>query len=246
MRDDLTAWLKWLRWDVGFVGWRYDQAIGYGGRFVSYYNKETSPEISFGEYWDTNAQNIINWIDETWKGEGVPASESAGAFDFPNREALRMAVNNQEFWRLGSVKGNPAGLLGLWPVKALTFVENHDTRTTEPLERFSDNLTKTLQGYAYILTHPGHPTVFYDDLYEAWDGKLYKPLKELLEIRVRNNIQPESAVSIERSENGLYVAVIAGKIVFKMGLTAWTPPPSERWKLVMDGPDFAIWEKSSN
>ncbi len=53
----------------------------------------------------------------------------------------------------------------LWktnPEKAVTFVANHDTEVNE----YEDNRISAehkLQAYAYILTHPGYPTVFYQD-----------------------------------------------------------------------------------
>ena len=30
MRKDITAWMKWLRNNVGFDGWRFDFVKGYG------------------------------------------------------------------------------------------------------------------------------------------------------------------------------------------------------------------------
>ena len=32
-----------------------------------------------------------------------------------------------EYWRLIDSQGRPPGLLGMWPSRAVTFVENHDT-----------------------------------------------------------------------------------------------------------------------
>lgn len=38
-----------------------------------------------------------------------------------------------------------------------------------------------MEGYAYILTHPGIPTVFWDHVY---DWKLKEPIKELILVRL--------------------------------------------------------------
>jgi hypothetical protein len=34
-----------------------------------------------------------------------------------------------EYWRLRDAVGKPAGLLGWWPSRSVTFLENHDTGT---------------------------------------------------------------------------------------------------------------------
>ena len=35
-----------------------------------------------------------------------------------------------EYWRLVDSQGRPPGLLGMWPSRAVTFIENHDTGTS--------------------------------------------------------------------------------------------------------------------
>ncbi|MGB7843037.1 MAG: alpha-amylase domain-containing protein, partial [Salinimicrobium sp.] len=53
----------------------------------------------------------------------------------------------------------------LWkthPDKAVTFVANHDTEVNE----YEDNMIASenkMKAYSYILTHPGYPTIFYQD-----------------------------------------------------------------------------------
>jgi len=56
-----------------------------------------------------------------------------------------------------------AGLAGIDPFHAVTFVENHDTDRSSPI------VTNKAQGYAYILTSEGYPSVFYKD-YSTDDG----------------------------------------------------------------------------
>ena len=36
-------------------------------------------------------------------------------------------MKNTEYWRLVDEEGKPPGLLGWWPSKATTFIDNHDT-----------------------------------------------------------------------------------------------------------------------
>jgi alpha-amylase len=51
----------------------------------------------------------------------------------------------------------------MWPSRAITFIDNHDTGSTLNHWPFPNNHLQ--EGYAYILTHPGTPCVFYDHLY---------------------------------------------------------------------------------
>lgn len=36
-----------------------------------------------------------------------------------------------ELWRLRDAQGNPPGVMGLWPSRAVTFLDNHDTGSTQ-------------------------------------------------------------------------------------------------------------------
>ena len=61
-----------------------------------------------------------------------------------------------EYWRLADKAGKPPGLMGWWPSRAVTFLENHDTGSTQGHWRFPAHALE--QGYVYLLTHPGTPT----------------------------------------------------------------------------------------
>ena len=65
-----------------------------------------------------------------------------------------------ELWRLSDAAGRPPGVYGLWPSRAITFIENHDTGSTLNHWPFPHNHLHA--GHAYLLTHPGTPCVFYD------------------------------------------------------------------------------------
>jgi hypothetical protein len=61
-----------------------------------------------------------------------------------------------------------------------TFVDNHDTGSTQAHWPFPHD--KVGQGYAYILTHPGMPCIFWDHFFE-W-GDLRGEIESLLQVRV--------------------------------------------------------------
>ncbi len=47
---------------------------------------------------------------------------------------LQEAMGRREYWRLIDSQGRPPGLLGMWPSRAVSFIENHDTGMHHPLE----------------------------------------------------------------------------------------------------------------
>lgn len=48
----------------------------------------------------------------------------------PLQGILHSALHN-EYWRLIDPQGKPTGVLGWWPSRAVTFLENHDTGSTQ-------------------------------------------------------------------------------------------------------------------
>lgn len=51
---------------------------------------------------------------------------------------------------------------------------------------------KEMQGYAYILTHPGTPAVFYDHIFSHYQSEI----ASLISLRNRNKVHCRSTVSI--------------------------------------------------
>jgi alpha-amylase len=218
--------------DLGFAGWRYDQVRGYNGYYVGLYNDASDPAISVGEFWDNQAQKVVDWIDETG-GKSM-------AFDFPTRDALVGATLRQDYGRLKTSAGKPPGVIGMWPEMAVTFIENHDTEAVRDSgnKRFPDD--KIMQGYAYILTHPGIPCVFWRHFFDQGDDQKQKIVK-LIALRKEMGITSGSGVWIEPDTNGKYAAKVDDKIAVKIGPAAWSP--GNGWVVVVDGPDYAVWKK---
>lgn len=72
---------------------------------------------------DAHRQRIVDWCDA--------ADGSAAAFDFTTKGVLQEAVAKREYWRLRDGAGRPPGMIGWWPSRAVTFVDNHDTGSTQ-------------------------------------------------------------------------------------------------------------------
>lgn len=49
---------------------------------------------------------------------------------YPFQGILHSALHN-EYWRLIDSQGKPTGVMGWWPSRAVTFLENHDTGSTQ-------------------------------------------------------------------------------------------------------------------
>ncbi|XP_022840291.1 Glycosyl hydrolase, family 13, catalytic domain, partial [Ostreococcus tauri] len=270
VRRDLTQWLEWLRSDVGFRGWRFDFVKGYSGAFTGEYVEATRPFLAFGEFWDecgyrdgvldynqdAHRQRTCNWVDST--------TGNTAAFDFTTKGILQEAVSRTEYWRLIDNKGRPPGFLGIWPSRAVTFIENHDTGST--LQHWPFPWDKVLQGYCYILTHPGTPTVFFDH----WVDPVFKPsIDAMLEVRKRNRLSSkDAAIHIERATAGVYAAhvghakeayteglctdvdVTQPSICMKIGHEAWSPNAQKvgnlSWQCTASGDGWAVWEDKAH
>ena len=134
---------KYYKNTVGFDGWRFDYVKSFGPQFVKAWNNEIGG-WSVGEFYDGNADLVRQWI----------LGSETNAFDFPGLFQMKEAFLQNDLRILES--GDM-----LWktnPEEAVTFVTNHDT-DREPVIEERDKL----YAYAYILTHPGYPTIFYSD-----------------------------------------------------------------------------------
>jgi alpha-amylase len=100
---------------------------------------------------DPHRQALVDSVDKVG-GAASPAT----VFDFTTKGILNAAVEG-ELWRLVDAQGKAPCVIGWWPAKAVTFVDNHDTGSTQAMWPFPSD--KVMQGYAYILTHPGNPCI---------------------------------------------------------------------------------------
>ncbi|XP_068646017.1 probable alpha-amylase 2 isoform X2 [Aristolochia californica] len=244
VREDIIGWLQWLRNSIGFQDFRFDFAKGYAAKFVKEYVEQSKPVFSVGEYWDScnyttnrldynqdsHRQRIINWIDNTG---GLCA-----AFDFTTKGILQESVKG-ELWRLRDQQGKPPGLMGWWPSRAVTFIENHDTGSTQAHWPFPSS--HVMEGYAYILTHPGIPTVFYDHFYDQGDST-HDQIVKLMNVRRTQDIHSRSSIRILEARSNLYSAIIDDKVCMKIGDGSWCPSGHE-WTLATSGHRYAVWHK---
>ncbi|KAJ8618978.1 hypothetical protein MRB53_015164 [Persea americana] len=246
VQRELSDWLNWLKNEIGFDGWRFDFVKGYSADIAKVYIEKTKPAFVVGELWsslaygqdgkpeynqDSHRRQLVQWVQT--------AGGVTTAFDFTTKGILQAAVQG-ELWRMKDAAGKPPGMIGLLPEKGVTFVDNHDTGSTQKMWPFPSD--KIMQGYTYILTHPGVPSIFYDHFF---DWGLKEEIGKLIAIRSRNGIRPDSTVRVIASDADLYVAVIDEKIISKIGprydVGNLVPP---NFHVATSGKDYCVWEKN--
>ncbi len=244
VQSDISTWMNWLKSSIGYDGWRYDYVKGYAGSFVGTYNTNTVPYFSVGEVWtdlnlanpDPHRQLIVDWIDAT--------SGKSAAFDFTTKGILQQAVQYNEFWRLKDSQGKPSGVIGWWPAKSVTFIDNHDTGPSPGGSGGQNHwpfpIDKVMQGYAYILTHPGVPTVYWPHFFD-WGHR--DAIRALINVRKSQGLTSTSTVSIQVADSSNYAAIIDGKVAMKIGPGSWSP--GSGWTLATSGTGYSVWTKSS-
>ncbi|KAJ4701759.1 Alpha-amylase [Melia azedarach] len=244
-QKELSDWMNWLKTEIGFDGWRFDFVKGYAPSITKIYMEKTLPNFAVGEKWDSLSYGEDGKLDanqDAHRGALKDWIQAAGrvvtAFDFTTKGILQAAVQG-ELWRLRDPNEKPPGLIGILPKNAVTFIDNHDTGSTQNIWPFPSD--KVMLGYAYILTHPGIPSIFYDHFF---DWGLKKGISKLAAIRMKNGINPGSRVKILASEADLYVAAIDSKIIMKIGRKKYLGNriPSN-FKVATSGEDYAVWEK---
>ena len=199
----IKAYLKYLKDDLGYTGFRYDMVKGFDGSHVADYNDATGVEYSVGEYWDGN-DKIESWINRT--------NKKSAAFDFQFRYNVRDAVNgaangmvtsSSDWSKLNS--NNNLMHDANYRRYAVTFVENHDTQKRSESEQ-NDPLRKdTIAANAYLLAMPGTPCIFQPH----WRD--YKPeLKEMIAARKYAGITNMSNYANKKCQKTLYVNEVTG------------------------------------
>jgi alpha-amylase len=199
----IKAYLKYLKDDLGYTGFRYDMVKGFDGSHVADYNDATGVEYSVGEYWDGN-EKIESWINST--------NKKSAAFDFQFRYNVRDAVNGAANGKVTtssdwSKLNSNDNLMhdANYRRYAVTFVENHDTQYRSETEQ-NDPLRKdTIAANAYMLAMPGTPCIFQPH----WRD--YKPeLKEMIAARKYAGITNMSNYANKQSKKTLYVNEVTG------------------------------------
>jgi alpha-amylase len=152
--DNLTGAADWMTRALDIQGYRIDDVKGLSTDFLLPFlnSKSMAGKFAVGELYDGNQTLVNAWIQNPRGMQG-----RASAFDFPLKFILNAMCNNSGRFNMADL--DHAGLAGICPQKAVTFVENHDTDLF-PKDRIVFN---KILAYAFILTSEGYPCVYYRD-----------------------------------------------------------------------------------
>lgn len=199
VRDMCNAYAQWLRNVIKVDGFRYDYCKGFHNSHINEYNRSGQAYFSVMEMWDGSVDALQSHLSD--------AGWNTLTFDFATKY---QAFNN------GIASGNyqglmGAGLPGAGKAKfAVTFLDSHDSFQRDDNEfcGLGNSMTvckdKILQCYAYLLSMPGVPLVFYPH----W-VTFKEPIKKMINARYKTGVHSESAVSDEAGD-GYYKATITG------------------------------------
>ena len=276
VQQGIVDWMNDILKPAGFVGWRYDYVKGYSGEYVGQYNEGSGAEFSVGEYWPTagyNSGNPSAWGDEikSW----IQATDNGGtrskAFDFALKGAMNTVFGNNTTGAPNSnyqLLADSSNLIMSQPADAVTFIDNHDTGSTQSHWYLDPQDVGT--AYAFILTHPGYPCVAWQHYFtfeesgSKVDDSQYiggnevpgtentyrQHIDYLIDLRQRIGIEYDDVVDVVGKSSNYYAGKITGlngEIVVVIG-NGYTPSGEgyEGNNPIYAGTNFAIWEKGVN
>lgn len=225
----IKAYLKYLKDDLGYTGFRYDMVKGFSGSHVADYNKSVGIEYSVGEYWDSNAR-IQSWINATLK--------NSAAFDFQFRYNVRDAINSNNWAALKSTNNlmNDKN----WRQYAVTFVENHDMEYRSSSEQQDPIRRDTLAANAYLLAMPGTPCVFFTHWQEYKDE-----IGAMISARKAAGITNMSDYEVKVSTSAYYAVNVNKTLYAAVGRLDKMENPGADWQKVLSGYHYAYFLNKS-
>lgn len=236
----IKTYLKFLKEDMGYTGFRYDMVKGFSGTHVGEYNDATGIEYSVGEYWDGNP-SIINWINKT--------NKKSAAFDFQFRYNVRDAVgvkdnkivSAQNWSKLKSdnnLMHDPT-----YRQYAITFVENHDMQYRSADEQLDPLKRDTLAANAYMLAMPGTPCVFQPH-WRAYK----KEIKSMIEARKLAGITNMSNYTNKMAQTNCFANETTGdkaKLIVVVGNNTKAYTPSADYTQILEGYHYRYYLSKS-
>lgn len=235
VRDMFKAYLKWLRYDIKIDGFRYDYCKGFHNSHINDYNTDAKAYFSVMEMWDGNPSVLQNHLND--------AGWNTLTFDFATKyTAFNNGIAADNYAALKS-----AGLPGVGKSRyAVTFLDSHDSFQRDDNEfcGAGNSMTvckdKILQCYAYLLSMPGVPCVFWPHWVSFKD-----PIKAMINARYKAGVHSESAVSDEAG-NGYYKATITGtngQIRLLVGPNSGYNTKPDGFTLASKGVNYGVYYK---
>ena len=237
VRDMFKAYLKWLRNDIKIDGFRYDYCKGFHNSHINEYNKAAEAYFSVMEMWDGNVNTLMSHLND--------AGYNTLTFDFATKyQAFNNGIASNYYEGL---KG--AGLPGAGKARyAVTFLDSHDSFQRDDNEFCGLGNSMKYEGkiqqcYAYLLSMPGVPLVFFPH----W-VKFKDKIKPMLNARYKTGVHSESAVSDEAG-SGYYKATITGtngEIRLLVGPNSGYSSTPSGYTLAVKGENYGVYYKTTS
>ena len=170
--EECTKWGKWYLETTHVDGFRLDAVKHIDANFYKNWLKEMRKSsgdelFTVGEYWSGDVSKLHRYITET-DGE-------MSLFDVPLHYHLE-AASKDENYDLSKLFDET--LVKENPLKAVTFVDNHDTQPGQSLQSFVERWFKPAAYSIILLKADGYPCVFYGDYYGIPHDN-FEPIQEL-------------------------------------------------------------------
>ncbi|MDR0798603.1 MAG: starch-binding protein [Dysgonamonadaceae bacterium] len=234
VRSAIKEYMKFLKNEIGYDGWRLDLVKGYDPKFTKEYNNAAGGYLSVGEYYDSNYDALNAWVNATDKTSMV--------FDFAVHDQLTKWGGGSNYgllaWQADGV-ARPAGYMHHPNTRqyAVTFVDNHDTAESHHTGNWSykGDLAKA---YAFLLSSPGIPCVFW----EHWVAQKNN-IQKMIAARKAVGLNSNSDVKVTNT-SGYYESVGTGKcgsLICRIG--DWSGEPGNGYTLACSGSGWAYYTK---
>ena len=234
VRNMCKAYLRWLRNVIKIDGFRYDYCKGFHNSHIDEYNKAAEAYFSVMEMWDGDAGALQSHLND--------ANYNTLTFDFATKyQAFNNGIAADNY---NGLKG--CGLLGAGKSRyACTFLDSHDSFQRDDNEfcGLGNSMKypgKIQQCYAFLLSMPGVPCVFYPHWVSFKDQ-----LKPMINARYKTGVHSESAVSDE-SGSGYYKATITGtngEIRLLLGPNSGYNSTPSGYTLAVKGENYGVYYK---
>ena len=246
VRNDVKAYLLWLKNVIGYDAWRWDMGKGFAPTYFNEYNFISDPYLSVIEMWEGNQDVLADFLkycrpESDYNKSWDDANPGTMLFDFATKyQAVNEGVGAAAFENL---KGK--GMLGAGNARyAVTFVDNHDTyRNGSCLAKIGDGKNKIMQAYAYLLSMPGVPCVFYPH-WKAFSTQI----NALIDARHAVGVNSTSPVDDSETGDNTYRAAIQGTkgyLILRVGADIYGHEPGSDYKIAAEGYGYRVYVPKS-
>ena len=172
VKNHLINWGKWYWYQRNFDGVRLDAVKHIPTSFYADWLKEmreyTGNEIfAVGEYWAPHSLNLLlKYIEETNHGINL--------FDCCLQNNFHTASLSEKKYDMRKIFDNT--LLKVYPERAVTIVDNHDTQPLQALEASVEAWFKAIAYSLILLRFEGYPCIFYADIYRHGTTGMFEVL----------------------------------------------------------------------